>query len=47
MKTFSIPPFYLYLFVKKTFLGNYSTNYSTNYPTNYNIKKILTRRDKI
>ena len=39
MKTFSIPPFYLYLFVKKTFLDNYKTN--------YNIKKILTRKDKI
>ena len=51
MKTFSIPPFYLYLLIKKTFLANYNykkmTNQPTNQPTNYNIEKILTRSNKI
>ena len=43
MKTFSIPPFYLYLLVKKTFL----VNYSKNYPTNYNIKNINAKQQNL
>ena len=52
MKTFSIPPFYLYLLVKKTFLcNNYLTNYlsnqPTNQPTNYNQKNINEKRQNL
>ena len=44
MKTFSIPPFYLYLFVKKTFLCN---NYLKNYLKNYNQKNISVKKQNL
>ncbi len=51
MKTFSIPPFYLYLLVKKTFLANYNykkmTNQSTDQRTNYNQKNINVKQQNL
>ena len=51
MKTFSIPPFYIYLLIKKTFLANYNykkmTIQPTNQPTNYNQKNINVKQQNL